>query len=97
MVNYQNNVALLVLDPKLVGNKVSKLYQWEMCIQLSAQGASSDMPVAKLGNKIKQLLQKLEEIHGKNTFTMYSKKEKRIQVATFPKTANKVKQLLAYN
>eukprot|EP00957_Ditylum_brightwellii_P105385 8033756-Ditylum_brightwellii.AAC.1 len=54
VVNCQNGVALPVLDPKLEGykvSKVSKLYQCEMCVQLSAQGASIDMPVAKIGNK----------------------------------------------
>eukprot|EP00957_Ditylum_brightwellii_P057677 4373395-Ditylum_brightwellii.AAC.1 len=89
MANHQNGIALLVIDPKLEGYEVSKLYQWEMCVQFSAQGVSSDTSVAKVGNKVKQLLLKLDEIHGKNIFTVYSKKEKRIQVATFPKTANK--------
>eukprot|EP00957_Ditylum_brightwellii_P184701 14067575-Ditylum_brightwellii.AAC.1 len=40
------------------------------------------------GCKVKLLLLKLEDIHVKNTLTVYSKKEKRIQVAMFPKTAN---------
>eukprot|EP00957_Ditylum_brightwellii_P047976 3643856-Ditylum_brightwellii.AAC.1 len=39
----------------------------------------------------------MEGIHSKNTFTVYGKKEKRIQVTMLPKTANKVKQLLTYN
>eukprot|EP00957_Ditylum_brightwellii_P179437 13669331-Ditylum_brightwellii.AAC.1 len=52
MANFQNGVALLVLKPKLEGFEVSELYQWEMCVQLSAQGASSIMPVTKIGNKV---------------------------------------------
>eukprot|EP00957_Ditylum_brightwellii_P200173 15259852-Ditylum_brightwellii.AAC.1 len=89
MANCQNGVALPMIDPKLEGYKVSKLYQWEIYVQLSAQRASINTPVAEIGNKVKHLLLTLEEIHRKNTFTMYCKKEKRIQVATFPKTANK--------
>eukprot|EP00957_Ditylum_brightwellii_P054527 4130872-Ditylum_brightwellii.AAC.1 len=89
MANYQNGVVLLELDPKLKGHKVSELYQWEMCMYFSAQGASINTQVAKIGNKVKHLLLKLEEIHSKNTFTMCSKKEKKIQVTTFLKTANK--------
>eukprot|EP00957_Ditylum_brightwellii_P207373 15352685-Ditylum_brightwellii.AAC.1 len=95
--NCQNGIALLVLDPKLEGYEISKLYQWKMCVQLSARGASSNMPVAEIGNKVKHLLLKLEEIRGTNTLTMCSKKEKRIQVAMFPKTANNVKMLLNYD
>eukprot|EP00957_Ditylum_brightwellii_P160597 12226160-Ditylum_brightwellii.AAC.1 len=51
VANCQNDIALPVLDPKLKGYEISKLYQWEMRVQLSAQGVSSDMPVAKTGNK----------------------------------------------
>eukprot|EP00957_Ditylum_brightwellii_P126424 9637096-Ditylum_brightwellii.AAC.1 len=96
MANYQNDIALLVLDPKLEGYEISNLYQWEICVQLSTRGASINMPVSKFGNKVKHLLLKLEEICGKNAFTAHSKKEKRIQVETFPMTANEVKQLLTY-
>eukprot|EP00957_Ditylum_brightwellii_P076658 5827011-Ditylum_brightwellii.AAC.1 len=68
-----------------------------MCMQLSARGASSNTPVAEIGNNVKHLLSKLDEIYGKNMFTMDSKKEKRIQVAMLPKTVNNVKTLLYYN
>eukprot|EP00957_Ditylum_brightwellii_P198441 15123173-Ditylum_brightwellii.AAC.1 len=97
VANHQNGIALPVLDPKLEGYEISKLYQWEMRVQFSARGVSSNMLVAEIGNKVKHLLLKLEKIHGKNTFNVYSKKEKRIQVAMFPKTANNVKTLLNYN
>eukprot|EP00957_Ditylum_brightwellii_P142567 10861815-Ditylum_brightwellii.AAC.1 len=97
VVNCQNGVVLLVLAPELERYEEFKLYQWEMCMQLSAQGASINMPEAKSGNKVKHLLLKLEEIHSKNMFTLYSKKEKRVQVALFPKTASKVNQLLTYD
>eukprot|EP00957_Ditylum_brightwellii_P161039 12260365-Ditylum_brightwellii.AAC.1 len=50
-VNHQNGVALPVLDPKLNGYEVTELYQWKMCVQLSAQGATSNCPVNKKGKK----------------------------------------------
>eukprot|EP00957_Ditylum_brightwellii_P140640 10713885-Ditylum_brightwellii.AAC.1 len=91
VANYQNGVTLPVLDPKLEGYKISELHQLETCVKLSARGASSNTSVAEIGNKVKHLLLKLEEIHGKNILTMQSKKENRNQVATFSKTANDVK------
>eukprot|EP00957_Ditylum_brightwellii_P136674 10422536-Ditylum_brightwellii.AAC.1 len=96
-VNHQNCVALLVLDPKLNGYEITELYQWEMCIQLSAQGATSNYPVNEIGNKVKHSLLKLVKIHGNNTFTVYSEKEKHLKVATFPHDAKKVKELLQYD
>eukprot|EP00957_Ditylum_brightwellii_P137430 10477995-Ditylum_brightwellii.AAC.1 len=89
MANHQNGLVLSVLDPKLEGYKVSELYQWGMCMQLSAQGASSNTPVSKLGNKVKHLLLKLDEVYGKNTFTIHSKKEKTIQATMFQKTTTR--------
>eukprot|EP00957_Ditylum_brightwellii_P208518 15357846-Ditylum_brightwellii.AAC.1 len=74
VANCQNGVALPMLDPKLEGFKVSELYQLEMCMQLSVQGMSSNMPVANIGNKVKHLLLELEGIYGKIMFTMCSKK-----------------------
>eukprot|EP00957_Ditylum_brightwellii_P080637 6133179-Ditylum_brightwellii.AAC.1 len=56
LVNHQNGVALLVLDRKLNGYKVIELYQWEMCVQVSARGATSNCPMNKIGNKVKHLL-----------------------------------------
>eukprot|EP00957_Ditylum_brightwellii_P101650 7746660-Ditylum_brightwellii.AAC.1 len=97
MANHQNGVAFPVLDPKLEGYKISKLYQWEMCMQLSAQGASSGIPVTEISNKVKHFLLTLEEICGKNMFTMFSRKEKRIQVAMLSKIVNDMKMLLNYN
>eukprot|EP00957_Ditylum_brightwellii_P080826 6148352-Ditylum_brightwellii.AAC.1 len=67
-VNHQNGVALLVLDLKLNGYEITELYQREMCVQLSAQGATSNYPVNKIGNRVKHLLLKLVETHGDNTF-----------------------------
>eukprot|EP00957_Ditylum_brightwellii_P035531 2693842-Ditylum_brightwellii.AAC.1 len=88
-VNHQNGVALPVLGPKLNGYKVTELYQWEMCNQLSACGATSNCPVNKIGNKVKHLLLKLVKTHGNNTFTVYSEKEKCFKVATFPNDTKK--------
>eukprot|EP00957_Ditylum_brightwellii_P079718 6061071-Ditylum_brightwellii.AAC.1 len=62
-VNHQNGVVLLVLDPKLEGYETSELYQWEMCVQLSAQGATKETPTNKIRNKVKYLILKLEETH----------------------------------
>ena len=67
-VNHQNGVALPVLDTKLNRYEVTELYQWEMCVQLSARGATSNCPVNKIRNKVKHLLLKLVETHGDNTF-----------------------------
>ena len=96
MTNRQNGVALPVLNPKLDSYKVAELYQWEMCVQLTVCGASEKTPVTNIGNKIKHTILHLEGIHGKNTFTIYSKNEKCVQVETFPKTPNRVKTLLNY-
>eukprot|EP00957_Ditylum_brightwellii_P107701 8216954-Ditylum_brightwellii.AAC.1 len=60
-----------------------------MCVQLSAQGATSNCSVNEIGNKVKHLLLKLVKIHGDNTSTVYSEKEKRLKVATFPNNAKK--------
>eukprot|EP00957_Ditylum_brightwellii_P169935 12934798-Ditylum_brightwellii.AAC.1 len=49
--NCQNSVTLPVLDPKWEGYEISELYQWEMCVQFSARGTSSNKPVAEIGNK----------------------------------------------
>eukprot|EP00957_Ditylum_brightwellii_P001750 134496-Ditylum_brightwellii.AAC.1 len=96
-VNHQNGFALLVLDPKLNGYEITELYQWEMHIQLSAQGATSNYPVNEIGNEIKHLLLKLVETRGNNIFTVYSEKEKRLKVATFSNDTKKVKELLQYD
>eukprot|EP00957_Ditylum_brightwellii_P155621 11846039-Ditylum_brightwellii.AAC.1 len=96
-VNHQNGVALLVLDSKLNRYKVTELYQWEMCVQLSAQGTTSNCPVNKIGNKVKHLLLKQVKTHGNNTFMVYSDKEKHLKVATFPNNTKKVQELLQYN
>eukprot|EP00957_Ditylum_brightwellii_P138519 10558451-Ditylum_brightwellii.AAC.1 len=92
--NQQNGVALPVLDPKLDGYKVAEWYQWEMCLQLTLHGAPEKTLVTDIGNKIKHMILHLEETPGKNTFTIYSKNDKRIQVETFPKTPNRVKTFL---
>eukprot|EP00957_Ditylum_brightwellii_P023696 1788633-Ditylum_brightwellii.AAC.1 len=89
LVNHQNGVALPVLYPKLNRYEVTELYQREMCVQLSARGATRNCPVNKIGNKVKHLLLKLVETHGDNTFTVHSKKEKCLKVATFPNNAKK--------
>eukprot|EP00957_Ditylum_brightwellii_P086559 6585570-Ditylum_brightwellii.AAC.1 len=68
--NCQNGVALLVLDPKLEGYKVSELYQWKMCLQLSARRASIGIQMAKTGNKVKHLLLKLEEVQKRKEDTV---------------------------
>ena len=96
-VNHQNGVALPVVDPKLNRYEITELYQWEMCVQLSAQGATSNYPVNEIGTKVKHLLLKLVKTHGDNTFTVNSEKEKHLKVATFPNDAKKVKELLQYD
>ena len=85
------------MDLKLNGYEVTELYQWAMCIQLSARGATSKGPVNEIVNKTKHLLLKLVKTHGNNTFTVYSEKEKHLKVATFPNNAKKVKELLQYD
>eukprot|EP00957_Ditylum_brightwellii_P005829 443327-Ditylum_brightwellii.AAC.1 len=57
----------------------------------------NDTPVNEIGNKFKHLTLKLKEAHGNNTFMVYSEKEKHIKVATFPKEAQKTKELLQYD
>eukprot|EP00957_Ditylum_brightwellii_P116139 8859723-Ditylum_brightwellii.AAC.1 len=89
--NQQNGVALTLLDPKLDSYEVAKLYQWEMCLQLTVRGAQGKTLVTNIGNKIKHMILHLEETHVKNTFTIYSESKKHIQVETFPKTPNRVK------
>eukprot|EP00957_Ditylum_brightwellii_P058836 4460829-Ditylum_brightwellii.AAC.2 len=51
-VNRQNGIALPVLDPKLKGYEITELYQWEMCVQLTARGTTNNTAVNEIGNKV---------------------------------------------
>eukprot|EP00957_Ditylum_brightwellii_P004888 372477-Ditylum_brightwellii.AAC.1 len=96
-VNHQIGIALPVLDPKLNGYEISELYQWEVCVQLTACDAMNNTPVNEIGNKFNHLILQLKETHGNNKCTVYSKKEKHIKVTTFPKEAQKTKESLQYD
>eukprot|EP00957_Ditylum_brightwellii_P041583 3149852-Ditylum_brightwellii.AAC.1 len=63
LVNCQNNIALPLIHPKLKGYEIIELYQWEICVQLTVQGAMNNTPVNEIGNKVKHLMLKLEETH----------------------------------
>eukprot|EP00957_Ditylum_brightwellii_P004716 358852-Ditylum_brightwellii.AAC.1 len=59
------------------------------CAAVVRTKALSNYPANEIRKKVKHLLLKLVKTHGDNTFTVFSEKEKRLKVATFPNDAKK--------
>eukprot|EP00957_Ditylum_brightwellii_P028884 2182091-Ditylum_brightwellii.AAC.1 len=94
--NHQNGQPLPVLDPKVAGYEATELYQWEICIQLHLREASMKVPTVDIGDKIKNVVIKLHEMHGKNKFSIFTEAGKVIELGTFPKKAPEIKAFLDY-
>eukprot|EP00957_Ditylum_brightwellii_P088215 6719693-Ditylum_brightwellii.AAC.1 len=85
--NHKNGAPLPVLDPQIEGYKPVELFQWEMCIQFSLRGVSMKNPTSDVRDKVKSLVIKLLEMHGKEFFLLFNKKGKRIKIKMFPAKA----------
>eukprot|EP00957_Ditylum_brightwellii_P080287 6106333-Ditylum_brightwellii.AAC.1 len=87
--NHQNGEPLPVLDPAIERYKPCELYQWEMCILFHSHGVSTQKHMSDVGKKIKSLLVKPQETHGKDKFSLFSEKGKCVLIKTFPKNQRK--------
>eukprot|EP00957_Ditylum_brightwellii_P138567 10562087-Ditylum_brightwellii.AAC.1 len=72
--NCQNGEPLPVRDPQIEGYKPVELFQWEMCIQFLSHGASMENPMSDVRDKIKSLIIKSQEMHGKDKFFLFTEK-----------------------
>eukprot|EP00957_Ditylum_brightwellii_P105686 8059318-Ditylum_brightwellii.AAC.1 len=93
--NHQNGEPLPVLDPQIEGYKPVELFQWEMRVQFYSQRASTQSLTADIGDKIKSLVIKLQEMHKKDKILLFTKKGARINIETFPKKAAEVYGILS--
>eukprot|EP00957_Ditylum_brightwellii_P103197 7865143-Ditylum_brightwellii.AAC.1 len=82
--NHQISKPLPALDPKIEGNNPVKLYQWEMCVQFLSRGTSMKHPTSDVRDKLKSLVIKLQEAHRKTKFLLFTEKEVRVKIETFP-------------
>eukprot|EP00957_Ditylum_brightwellii_P150292 11445711-Ditylum_brightwellii.AAC.1 len=81
--NHQNGASLPVLNPQIEGYKPVELFHWEMCIQFFLHGTSMKNPTSDVRDRIKSLVIKLQEMHGKDNILLFTKKGKRIKIKTF--------------
>eukprot|EP00957_Ditylum_brightwellii_P023450 1769989-Ditylum_brightwellii.AAC.1 len=82
--NHQNGKTLPVLDPQIKGYDPAELYQWEMCVQFLSRRASMKHPWSDVKDKLKSLVIKLQEAHGKEKFLIFTEKGVRVKIETFP-------------
>eukprot|EP00957_Ditylum_brightwellii_P125928 9599646-Ditylum_brightwellii.AAC.1 len=94
--NHQNGEPLPVLDPQIKGYNTVELYQWEMCVQFSLRGASTKHPTSDVKDKLKSLVIKLQEAHGKEKFSLFTENGVRIKVETFTAKAVDVQRHFKY-
>eukprot|EP00957_Ditylum_brightwellii_P205765 15345283-Ditylum_brightwellii.AAC.1 len=94
--NHQNGKPLPVLDPQIKGYETVELFQWEMCVQFSSHGVSTKHPTSDVRDKLKSLIIKLQEAHGKEKFLLFTEKGERIKIETFPANAVDVQRLFKY-
>eukprot|EP00957_Ditylum_brightwellii_P206230 15347450-Ditylum_brightwellii.AAC.1 len=91
--NHQNGEPLLVLDPNVNGYESIKLYQWEMCMQFHSRGASDKVPTINVGDKIKNFIVKLQEMHGKDKFSVFTEDGKIVKLKSFLKKPVEIKSM----
>eukprot|EP00957_Ditylum_brightwellii_P067462 5120710-Ditylum_brightwellii.AAC.1 len=77
--NHQNDKLLPILDPQIKGYESVELFQWEMCVQFLLHGALTKHPMSDVSDKLKSLVIKLQETHGKEKFLLFMEKCKRIR------------------
>eukprot|EP00957_Ditylum_brightwellii_P037117 2809454-Ditylum_brightwellii.AAC.1 len=94
--NHQNGKLLPVLDPHIEGYDPVELYQLEMCVQCLSHGASTKHPTSDVQDKLKSLVMKLQEAHGRERFLLFTEKGERIKIETFPTNAVDLQRLFEY-
>eukprot|EP00957_Ditylum_brightwellii_P127764 9743456-Ditylum_brightwellii.AAC.1 len=94
--NHQNSKLLPVLDPQIEGYDPAELYQWKMHVQFLSCGGSTKHPTSDVRDKLKSLVIKLQEAHGKEKFLLFMEKGVRIKIKTFPAKAVDVQQQFEY-
>eukprot|EP00957_Ditylum_brightwellii_P060210 4573270-Ditylum_brightwellii.AAC.1 len=94
--NYQNDKPLPVLDPQIEGYDSVEFYQWEICVHFLSQGVSTKHPLSDVQNKLKSLVNKLQEAHGREKFSLLTEKGDRIKIETFPANAVDVQRMFEY-
>eukprot|EP00957_Ditylum_brightwellii_P141975 10816273-Ditylum_brightwellii.AAC.1 len=94
--NYQNGKRLPVLVPQIKGYDPVELYQLEMCVQFLSHRASTKHPMSDLRDKLKSLVIKLQEVHGREKFLLFMENEERIKIETFPANAVDLQRLFEY-
>eukprot|EP00957_Ditylum_brightwellii_P182267 13886017-Ditylum_brightwellii.AAC.1 len=95
--NHQNGEPLPVLDPTIDGYEPCELYQWEMCVQFHSRRVSMLKHMSGIGKKIKNLLIKLQESHGKDKFSLFSEKGKHVLLKTSPQKPEEAHALVDYS
>eukprot|EP00957_Ditylum_brightwellii_P149044 11348586-Ditylum_brightwellii.AAC.1 len=58
-----------------------------MCVQFSMRGASTKHPKSDVQDKLKSLVIKIQEAHGKEKFSLFTEKGVRVKIKTFPAKA----------
>eukprot|EP00957_Ditylum_brightwellii_P073967 5620501-Ditylum_brightwellii.AAC.1 len=94
--NHQNGKPLPLLDPQIEGHEPVELFQWEMCVQFSWCGALTKHPTSDVRDKLKSLIIKLQEMHRKEKFLLFTEKGERIKIKIFPAKAMEVYGLFNY-
>eukprot|EP00957_Ditylum_brightwellii_P092783 7064056-Ditylum_brightwellii.AAC.1 len=67
-----------------------------MCVQFSLHGASTKHITSDVRDKLKSLVVKLQEAHGKEKFSLFTEKGVRTKIKTFPAKAVDVQRQFRY-
>eukprot|EP00957_Ditylum_brightwellii_P034175 2589756-Ditylum_brightwellii.AAC.1 len=67
-----------------------------MCVQFLSRGASTKHPTSDVRDKLKSLVIKLQEVHGKEKFLLFMEKGVKIKIETFPANAVDVQRQFKY-
>eukprot|EP00957_Ditylum_brightwellii_P066046 5010201-Ditylum_brightwellii.AAC.1 len=94
--NHQNSELRPVLDSQIDSYKPVELFQWEVCVQFLSHGASRKHPTSDVRDKLKNIIIKLQEAHGKEKFLLFTEYGKRIKIKTIPANAVDVHILFDY-
>eukprot|EP00957_Ditylum_brightwellii_P197282 15029989-Ditylum_brightwellii.AAC.1 len=70
-----------------MGYEPVELFLWEMCVQCLLHEASMKHSTSDMRDKLKSLIIKLQDMHGKEKFLLFMEKGKRIKIKTFPAKA----------
>eukprot|EP00957_Ditylum_brightwellii_P018251 1375004-Ditylum_brightwellii.AAC.1 len=92
----QGGLVLPFLDKYAKGHDTTEWYHWKIDIQLLAKCVNMMTVDDEVGGKIKELLIKLQVIHGEDNINIFLERQPRLEAETFPKQAKEVKNLLVY-